>query len=178
MHSAFQKSLLIQDPKCSFHIKAHFAFHLEMKIPYYERIEVAEVESKSSTISQDSTDLLPNLKLKGSLCFPFLTDFLFQADLAPFQTVKSINTCTVLDWLANSSDPKPTENLLGVLKRKIRDTRPNNADKLKEAIKATLKKSFLNTSAVPQDDHLNATLQWCSNSFKSIKCTIHGDTLN
>ncbi len=45
---------------------------------------------------------------------------------------------TVLDWPANSPDLNPIENLWGIVKRKMRDTRPNNADDLKAAIKATL----------------------------------------
>ncbi len=44
---------------------------------------------------------------------------------------------TVLDWPANSPDLNPIENLWGVVKRKMRDTRPNNSDDLKAAIKGT-----------------------------------------
>ncbi len=44
---------------------------------------------------------------------------------------------TVLDWPANSPDLNPIENLWGIVKRKMRDTRPNNADDLKAAIKVT-----------------------------------------
>ncbi len=44
---------------------------------------------------------------------------------------------TVLNWPANSPDLNPIENLWGIVKRKMRDTRPNNADDLKAAIKAT-----------------------------------------
>ncbi len=54
-------------------------------------------------------------------------DFIFQQD----------HGVTVLDWPANSPDLNPIENLWGIVKRKMRDTRPNNADDLKAAIKAT-----------------------------------------
>ncbi len=47
-----------------------------------------------------------------------------------------INGVTVLDLTANSADLNPIENLWGIVKRKMRDTRPNNADDLKAAIKA------------------------------------------
>ncbi len=70
-------------------------------------------------------------------------DFIFQLDLAPAHTAKGIKSwfndhgVTVLDWPANSPDLNPIENLWGIVKRKMRDTRPNNADDLKAAIKAT-----------------------------------------
>ncbi len=63
-------------------------------------------------------------------------DFIFQQDLAPAHTAKGTKSwfndhgVTVLDWPANSPD-------LGIVKRKMRDTRPNNADDLKAAIKET-----------------------------------------
>ncbi len=69
-------------------------------------------------------------------------DFFFQLDLAPVHTAKVTKSwfndhVTVLDWPANSPDLNPIENQWGIVKRKMRDTRPNNADDLKAAIKAT-----------------------------------------
>ncbi len=43
----------------------------------------------------------------------------------------------VLLCLIGSPDLNPIENLWGIVKRKMRDTRPKNADDLKAAIKAT-----------------------------------------
>ncbi|KAI2664493.1 Transposable element Tc3 transposase [Labeo rohita] len=38
----------------------------------------------------------------------------------------------VLDWPGNSSDLNPIENLWGIVKRKMRNKRPKNADELKK----------------------------------------------
>ncbi len=70
-------------------------------------------------------------------------DFIVQQDLAPAHTAKGTKSwfndhgVTVLDWPANSPDLNLIENLWGIVKRKMRDTRPNNADDLKATIKAT-----------------------------------------
>ncbi len=69
--------------------------------------------------------------------------FIFQQDLSPVHTAKGTKSwfsdhgVTVLDWPENSPDLYPIQNLWGIVKRKMRDTRPNNADDLKAAIKAT-----------------------------------------
>ncbi len=70
-------------------------------------------------------------------------DFIFQQDLAPAHTAKGTKSwfndhgVTVLDWPTNSPDLNPIENLWGIVKRKMRDTRPNNADELKATVKET-----------------------------------------
>ncbi len=80
-------------------------------------------------------------------------DFILQQDLAPAHTAKGTKSwfnyhgVTVLDWPANSPDLNPIENLWGIVKRKMRDTRPNNADDLK----ATVKKTW--ASIPPQQCH-------------------------
>ncbi len=70
-------------------------------------------------------------------------DFIFQQDLAPAYTAKATSTwfkdhgIPVLNWPANSPDLNPIENLWGIVKRKMRYARPNNAEELKATIRAT-----------------------------------------
>ncbi len=158
--------LLLSGPKSSFQIKVNFAFHLEIKVPESggrverHRIHVAwspvwSFHSQwwfglpchllvlvhcvfwSPQSTQPSTRKFSADKLYGD------ADFIFQQDLAPAHTAKGTKSwfndhgVTVLDWPANSPDLNPIENLWGIVKRKMRDTRPNNADELKAAIKAT-----------------------------------------
>ncbi len=87
-------------------------------------------------------------------------DFIFQQDLAPAHTAKSNKSWLndhgvgVLDWPANSPDLNPIENLLGIVKRKMRKKRPKNANELKATVKETW------ASIPPQQchktDHLHA----------------------
>ncbi len=84
--------------------------------------------------------------LHASFCWPFFKDanFIFQQNMAPAHTAKSSKkSCLndhdvgVLDWPANSPDLNPIENLWGIVKRKIRNKSPKNADELKATDKET-----------------------------------------
>ncbi|XP_057203514.1 ER membrane protein complex subunit 8 isoform X3 [Triplophysa rosa] len=68
---------------------------------------------------------------------------LYHQDLAPAHSAKATSTwfkdhgIPVLNWPANSPDLNPIENLWGIVKRKMRYARPNNAEELKATIRAT-----------------------------------------
>ncbi len=87
-------------------------------------------------------------------------DFIFQQDLAPAHTAKSTKSWLndhgvgVLDWPHSSPDLN-IENIWGIVKRKMRNKRPKNADDLKATVKETW--ASHTTSAVPQTAHLHAT---------------------
>ena len=96
-------------------------------------------------------------------------DFLFQEALGPSHRAKTTsNRCTDhgITGPANWPDLNPTKFLCCIVKRKMRDTRPNHTDELKAAIKANL--GFHNNSAEPRADHLHATPLWWRNLFKII----------
>ncbi len=94
-------------------------------------------------------------------CFLLLTSFLkmliFQQDSAPAHTAKSTKSWLndhgvgVLDWSGNSPDLNSTENLWGIVKRKMRNKRPKNADELKATVKETW------ASIPPQQCHKRIT---------------------
>lgn len=74
-------------------------------------------------------------------------------DLAPAHSAKTTGKwftdhgITVLNWPANSPDLNPIENLWDIVKRKLRDARPNTLDELKAAIEASW------ASVTPQQCH-------------------------
>ncbi len=78
--------------------------------------------------------------------------FIFQKDLSPAHTAKSTKSWLndhgvgVLDWPANSLDLNPKENIC-IVKRKMRNKRPKNADELKATVKETW------ASIAPQQCH-------------------------
>ncbi len=99
---------------------------------------------KSTVNSAIYQDILEHFMLPSADKLFKDADFIFQQDLAPAHTAKGTESwfndhgVTVLDWPANSPDLNPIENLWSIIvKRKMTDTRPNNADDLKAAIKAT-----------------------------------------
>ncbi len=98
---------------------------------------------KSTVNAAIYQDILEHFMLPSADKLYGNADFIFQQDLAPAHTVKGTKSwfndhgVTVLDWSANSPDLNPIENLWGIVKKKMRDTRPNNADELKATVKET-----------------------------------------
>ncbi len=98
---------------------------------------------KSTVNAAIYQEILEHFMLPSADKFYGDADFIFQQDLAPAHTAKGTKSwfndhgVGVLDWPANSPDLNPIENLWGIVKRKMRDTRPNNADELKATVKET-----------------------------------------
>ncbi len=98
---------------------------------------------KSAVNAAIYQDILEHFMLPSANKLYGDADFIFQQDLAPAHTAKDTKSwfnyhgVTVLDWPANSPDLNPIEYLWGIVKRKMRGSRPNNADDLKTAIKVT-----------------------------------------
>ncbi len=152
--------LLLSGPKSSFQMKVNFAFNLEIKVPESgERVKFpqsvmiwAAMSSagvgplcflKSTVNAAIYQEILEHFMLPSADKLYGDADFIFQQDLAPAHTAKGTKSwfndhgVTVLDWPANSPDLNPIENVWGIVKRKMRDTRPNNADNLKATVKET-----------------------------------------
>ncbi len=148
--------LLLSGPKSSFQMKVHFAFHLEIKV-WRHRIMLLEVQCEVSTVSDDlgchvicwcwstvfsevhsqRSHLPGNFRaLHASFCWQALWRcwFHFPAGLGTcphcqrYQKLVQWPWCYCAWLAANSPDLNPIENLWGIVKRTMRDTRPNNAD--------------------------------------------------
>ncbi len=98
---------------------------------------------KTNVIAPVYQDILEHFMLPSADQLFKDADFIFQQDLAPAHTAKSTKSWLndhgvgVLDWPANSPDLNPIENLWGIVKRKMRNKRPKNADELKATVKET-----------------------------------------
>ncbi len=159
--------LLPSGPKSSFQMRASFVFHLETKVlESGGRVEKLRAQVAWSPVlsfhilwwfgcnvicwcwsivffeNQRHCTRLPRNcgALHASFCWP---GFIFQQDLAPVHTAKSTTSwlndhgVVVLDWPENSPDLNPRENLWGIVKRKMRNKRPKNADELTATVKET-----------------------------------------
>ncbi len=155
--------LLPSGPKSYFQMRGSFVFHLETKVlESGGRVEklIAQVALmiwgamsfagvdplcflKTNVTSPIYQYILEHFMLPSADQLFKDADFIFQQDLAPAHTAKSTKSwlnnhgVSVLDWPENSPDLNPRENLWDIVKRKMRNTRPKNADELKATVKET-----------------------------------------
>ncbi len=99
--------------------------------------------SKTNVTAPVYQDILEQFMLPSADQLFKDADFIFQQDLAPAHTAKSTQRwlndhgVSVLDWPENSPDLNPIENLWCIVKRKMTNKRPKNADELKATVKET-----------------------------------------
>ncbi len=104
-------------------------------------------------------------------------DIIFQQDLAPAHTAKNTKSWLndhgvgVLDFAGQSLDLNPTENIWGIVEKKMRNKRPKKCRWAEGHCQRNL--GFHTTSAVPQTHHLHATPNWGSNEGAPTKYWVH-----
>ncbi len=156
--------LLPSGPKYSFQMRGSFGFHLETKVlESGGRLEklIAQVAwspvlrfhslwwfgvqchllvlvhcvfLKTNVTAPIYQEILEHFMLPSADQLFKDADFLFQQDLAPAHTAKS----WLNDQLASKiTRPEPIENLRGIVKRKMRNKRPKNANELKATVRET-----------------------------------------
>ncbi len=135
-----RKTGLLSGPKLCSLMKVNFAFPLECHVICWCWSTVfSEVQGQHSVYQE----VLEHFMLPAADQLYGDADFIFQQDLAPAHSAKATSTwfkdhgIPVLNWPANSPDLNPIENLWGIVKRKMRYARPNNAEELKATIRAT-----------------------------------------
>ena len=103
---------------------------------------VGELRRVEGTMSQHSyREMLEEAMLPSAERLFGRGDYIFQQDNAPCHKAKFImdflgqKKISVLDWLPQSPDFNPIENLGDLLKQKVAKTRPGNLDQLWERIK-------------------------------------------
>ncbi len=180
--------LLPSGPKSSFQMRASFVFHLETKVLESGR----RVEKLIAHVAWSPVLSFHSLWWFGVQChLPVLVhcffffkpmehfmlpsadqlfkdaDFIFQQDLAPAHTAKSTKSWLndhgvgVLDWPANSPDLNPRGNLWWYCQEENEKQETKKCRWAEGHCQRNL--GFHTTSAVPQTDHLHATLYWGSN---------------
>ncbi len=132
--------LLLSGPKSSFQMKVNFAFHLEIKVPESGgRVERHKIHVAWSPVLSSQRQwwfgICHVIYGVGPLCFLKSTvNAVIYQDILGHVMLPSANK---FYENANFIFQQDIENLWGIVKRKMRETRPNNADDLRAAIKAT-----------------------------------------